>query len=87
MNNKCKYCDKEAEWRNPYNGMYLCRDHAIEKMNMLNDEFDCADTLKDWFVGVYKDYHDDASILPPGTWDLKNHILIQDQDLLDSYEV
>lgn len=70
---KCKYCDKEAKWINPHNRMPLCDDHAKEKLNQLDEEFETKDTLKDWFLGVYED--DDA--LRDGVWDLKNHKIIQ----------
>lgn len=53
--------------------MPLCDDHAKEKLNQLNEEFEIKDTLKDWFLGVYED--DDA--LRDGVWDLKNHKIIQ----------
>ena len=70
---KCNYCDKDAKWINPHNGMHLCDDHAKEKLNQLNEEFEVKDTLKDWFLSIYED--DD--VLRDGVWDLKNHKVIQ----------
>ena len=70
---KCKYCDLEAEWINPYNKVSLCGDHAMMKLKQLNEEFKVNDTLKDWFRKI--SYESDE--LNDGSWDLKNHRVIQ----------
>ena len=51
---KCKYCNKKAEWNNPYNNTNLCTEHARIKMNQLKTELTdyFSDTLKDWFLKI-----------------------------------
>lgn len=51
---KCKYCNKKAEWNNPYNNTNLCTEHAKIKMEELRTELNqpFSDTLKDWFLKI-----------------------------------
>lgn len=51
---KCFYCDKEAEWYNPYEHTYYCKEHAKKKMCDYSVELKQyeSNTLKDWFIKV-----------------------------------
>ena len=51
---KCRYCNDNATWINPYNNYYYCDKHADEKVKQLM--LDCNDSLattkKDWFIKI-----------------------------------
>lgn len=52
---KCKYCDKNAEWYNPFTKSYMCNEHARLKLNQYKEEgtidgIDEVETFKDLFL-------------------------------------
>ena len=53
---RCFYCNNDAEWYNPHEHAYYCKEHAIKKMNDYRNEFKFYDasTLKDWFFKIIK---------------------------------
>lgn len=52
---KCKYCDNNAEWFNPFTNSYMCDEHAKMKLVQYKEEktidgIDEIETFKDLFL-------------------------------------